>query len=43
MSASNFNELRLHEGHELECVVYGDNENVAVEGSKQTRREQDGA
>lgn len=31
MSASNFSELRVHAGHRIEVVVYGDEENVSIE------------
>jgi len=31
MAASNFEDLMNHVGHDLECVTYGDVDNVAVE------------
>ncbi len=31
MSAHSFETLRPHVGHKLECVTYGDNENVVIE------------
>ena len=31
MSAFNFEELKRHIGHDIECVVYGGNANVAIE------------
>lgn len=31
MSAFNFEELKRHIGHKIECVVYGGNQNVALE------------
>ena len=31
MSTTNKKDLSAHIGHDLECVEYGDNENVAVE------------
>jgi hypothetical protein len=31
MSAHSFADLADHAGHQLECVIYGDNENAAIE------------
>jgi hypothetical protein len=31
LSKNNFNELLYHVGHNIECAVYGDEENVAIE------------
>ena len=31
MSASNFQQLKVHVGHKIVCVIYGDRDNVAVE------------
>jgi hypothetical protein len=31
MSVNNYNDLLTHFGHDIECVVYGDNDNVAIE------------
>lgn len=31
MAVSSYDELVSHAGHRIECVVYGDNQNVAVE------------
>lgn len=31
MSASSYEDLRVHAGHRIEVVVYGDEDNVAVE------------
>ncbi|MBP1308992.1 hypothetical protein JOD82_002012 [Paenibacillus sp. 1182] len=31
MSANNYKELIHHVGHEIACVTYGENDNVAIE------------
>lgn len=31
MSVSNYIELLAHVGHEIECVTYGDADNIAIE------------
>ncbi len=31
MSVANFKELKSHKGHKLEIVIYGDDENCALE------------
>ncbi len=31
MSASTYEQLRNHVGHEIECVEYGDGDNIAIE------------
>ena len=31
MAAHTYKDLLAHVGHKIECVVYGDNDNVAVE------------
>jgi hypothetical protein len=31
MSVNSYADLRSHVGHKIECVVYGDEDNVAIE------------
>lgn len=31
LSKNNFKELKEHVGHDIQCVIYGDDENIAIE------------